>query len=193
MTDTEIEIRARYKQKRGGKIVFIYIAPKKAFKDAKVCACLCIGGPVKYRLKEGLSSSITQEWLFEHVVPRIRQRYSSDNKLCNVLGIALLYACMSDEDAIVIPDAIRIRVRNAYSALNLEVTQPVEKVPLHVYRIRDQLFIDPIEESNLVRTGPLPGADNAATDSANNKVRMSNNSDAIQTFAASSNALRDQE
>ena len=105
---------------------------------------------MKYRLKEGLSSSITQEWIFEHVVPRIRQQFSSDSKLCNVLGTVLLYGCMSDEDSIVIPDVIRTRVRNAYSALNLEVTQPVEKVPLHIYRIRDQLYIDLIEESNLV-------------------------------------------
>ena len=36
-----------------------YIGVKKAYEDAKVCAALCCGGPVKYALKDRLGKTIT--------------------------------------------------------------------------------------------------------------------------------------
>ncbi|KAL7545057.1 hypothetical protein ACHAWF_008422 [Thalassiosira exigua] len=134
--ETWIEIRGRWKQKRGGKIVFLYIRHKKAYEDAKVCASLCIGGPVKYALKAGVDGSFTQQWLFDSVVPHTRRRFANDAQLCNVLGLAVLYACLSDEDdKIFAPDNLRNCVRSAYERLDLEETQPVEKIPLHIHLI----------------------------------------------------------
>ncbi len=145
----EVEIRARWKRLRSGKIVFIYITYEKAYEDAKVAGTLCIGGPIMYKLKDGLDEKITQQWIFEKVIPNIRQRYR-DLRLCNVLGKALLYACMSDEEGVIVPDDIRNRVRREYELLDLDEAQPVEKVPLHIQRIEDKLQIDPISERDMV-------------------------------------------
>jgi hypothetical protein len=108
--------------------------------DAKVTAALCAGGPVKYALKDGID--IGSEWLFENVLPNIRNKFRNDTKLCCVLALPLLYACMKDD--IMIPEGIRIRVKDAYSNLGFDEDQPVKKIPLHVYRIEDRLMIDPI-------------------------------------------------
>uniref|UniRef100_A0A7S2KS93 Transcription activator GCR1-like domain-containing protein n=1 Tax=Skeletonema marinoi TaxID=267567 RepID=A0A7S2KS93_9STRA len=150
-SDYEIEIRARWKQSRSGKVIFFYIGLKKAFEDASVCATLCIGGPIKYELKEGTDASITPNWLYEHVIPNIKRRFHNDTKLCNVLGKALLYACMSDDPNITVPDILRNRVRSAYNSLGLEETQPVEKIPLHVHRLRDKLLISEVRAGSLVQ------------------------------------------
>lgn len=145
-----IEIRGRWRITRGGKIVFQYIGLKKSFEDAAVCASLCIGGPIKYELKEGLHTSISMDWIYENVIPHIRSKFDKDTRLCNVLGKAVLYACMSEDEKIIVPDEIRQRVRTAYEQLNLEETQPIEKIRLHIHRINDQLLISPILEGQLV-------------------------------------------
>lgn len=149
-SDYEIEIRARWKQTRGGKVVYIYIGKKKAFEDASVCATLCIGGPIKYELKEGMEV-ITPEWMKEHVIPNIARRYPRDSRLLDVLGKALLYACLSDEPNITVPDPLRQRVKNAYNALNLDEVQPIEKVALHIHRLRDKLLISEVRGASLVQ------------------------------------------
>ena len=147
----KIDIRGRWKQRRSGKIVFNYIGLKNEFEDAKVCGCLCIRGPVKYQLKQGIGSSITQQWLFNNVIPNIRHRDDRDKRLCNVLGIALLFACMSDDTKkIFVPPEIRVRVRRAYKRLNIEEAQPVEKIPLHIHRIKKKLIINPIGKNDHV-------------------------------------------
>ena len=120
-----------------------------------MAGCLCIGGPIKYELvrSEDVRSAVTSQWLFANVVPHIRARFPGDFRLCNVLGKALLFACLSDDERIFVPGELRERVRAAYNALGLEETQPVEKVPLHIYRVRDLLMIDPIGEGDLVSGG----------------------------------------
>jgi hypothetical protein len=135
----EVEIRGRWK-KNGGRVVFRYMDVAELYEDAKVAAALCVGGPVKYALKDGID--IGNEWLFENVLPNIRKKIRNDTRLCCVLALPLLYACMKDN--IVVPEGIRIRVKNAYSNLGFDDNQPVKKIPLHVYRIDDRLMIDPI-------------------------------------------------
>ena len=158
-SDMAVEIRGRWKRK-GNRIVFQYIGLKKSFEDAAVCAALCIGGPIKYELKQGLESLITPDWIFANVIPNIREKFS-DTTLCTVLGKAVLYACMSEEDRILVPDNLKQRVRTAYNQLNLEETQPVKKVPLHVHRLNDRLMISPILEGDEVAGvgghGGMPG------------------------------------
>ena len=72
-----------------------------------MCSALCCDAPVKYVLKEGLLPLITYVWLCEHVVPNIAIKFQSDKKLCRNLGLALLYACMSDSTDIAVPKNIR--------------------------------------------------------------------------------------
>ena len=83
---------------------------------------------------------MTDTWLFEHVVPHIRARYSRDDKLCQVLGLSLLYICLSSNEQVIIPEALSNRVKGAYAALGLDEDQPVEKVELHVYRMPNGTF-----------------------------------------------------
>ena len=99
----EVEIRGRWKNKKGGRVVFRYIDVKQLYHDAKVAAVLCAGGPVKYVLKDGITG-IDDEWLFKYVIPSIRQRYRNDTRLCRVLALPLLYACLND--SIMVPEGI---------------------------------------------------------------------------------------
>ena len=46
---------------------------------------LCIGGPCRYKLEEGVG----KEFVLHHVVPNIRKRF--DDETAVILGTALLY------------------------------------------------------------------------------------------------------
>jgi hypothetical protein len=48
------------------------------------------------------------------------------------------------KDDIMVPEGVRIRVKDAYSNLGFDEDQSVKKIPLHAYRIEDRLMIDPI-------------------------------------------------
>jgi hypothetical protein len=91
-----------------GKQVMVYIDVKRDYEDSKVCSALCCGAPMKYALKEGLIETINYAWLCEYVVPHISRKFRNDNdtKLCNIFGLALLYACMSDSPDIEVPEHI---------------------------------------------------------------------------------------
>jgi len=142
----DVEIRGRWK-KRGRRVVFRYIDPGQLYTDAKVASLLCMGGPIKYKLKAGVE--ISDDWLFQHVVPNIRQRYPNDLNLCKILALAILFAVL--DKTIDVPAEICTRITSAYTALDLQETNAVIKVPLHVYRIEDRLMIDEavsIQENN---------------------------------------------
>ena len=63
-----------------------------------------------------------------------------DHRLCRVLGIALLYICLSSNDDVLCPDALRERVKDAYVALSTEEEEPIVKIELHVYRMPKGTF-----------------------------------------------------
>ena len=98
---------------------------EQLYQDAKVAAILCVGGPVKYGFEEGVDG-ITDEWLFQNVVPNIRRRFPNDRNLCVVLAKALLYICLKhqsedDDDTVIpVPEHIREKIRAAYNMLGLE-------------------------------------------------------------------------
>ena len=154
----EVEIRGRWKGQKGGRVVFRYIKIQQAFEDARVAALLCRGGPIRYKVKDGIE--LTDAWLFEHVVPHIRRRYPVDDRLCRVLGYALLYICLSSNEKVVIPAALCNRVKAAYAELGLDEDQPVEKVALHVYRLPNGTFgINDVVPTETEAAGPQrPGA-----------------------------------
>lgn len=51
------------------------------------------------------------------------------------------------KDDIMIPQAIRDRIKTAYNQLGLEEEQPVKKIPLHVYYIEDHLMINEVVDT----------------------------------------------
>ena len=110
-TPDEIEIQGRKTQ--GQQIVFRYIDVKQLTIDAKIAGMLCVGGPIKYKYKNGVT--IMDEWLFDNVCPNIRGRYPSDTRLCKVLGMAMLW-CALDSKAgeQYMPQAMRDRITQAY-------------------------------------------------------------------------------
>jgi len=102
---------------------------------------MCVGGPCAYRLKEGVP--VTDDWLFEYVIPNIRKRFEHDTRLCRVLGNALLYSIFKDELADKLPVALVARVKTAYALLENNPVEgnPVKKVPLHIYNVGGELRI----------------------------------------------------
>jgi hypothetical protein len=119
-TPDEIEIRGRWKT-QGQRVVFRYIDIKQLTIDAKLAGVLCVGGPIKYKLKEGVT--LTDEWLFEHVVPNIRRRYPNDARLCPVLGTTLLFAAMDPQiGEEYVPQDMRDRIPSAYIPTHPEIS-----------------------------------------------------------------------
>ena len=136
----EIEIRGRWKGQKGGRVVFRYVNIQQEYEDAKVAALLCRGGAVRYKVKDAVANTVTDAWICENVVPNIHHRYPNDHRLCRVLGIALLYICLSSNEDVLCPDALRDRVKDAYAALGIEEEEPIAKIELHVYRMPNGTF-----------------------------------------------------
>ena len=91
----DVEIRGRWKGAKGGKIINRYIDVKQLYIDARVAAVLCLGGPCKYSYKHEFDA-ITDDWLFEHVVPFTRAKFGTS--FASVLGKVLLYICLKEQD-----------------------------------------------------------------------------------------------
>ena len=73
-------------------------------------------------------------------MPNARRGHPSNDRLCRVLALLLLYICLrSNEDAI-IPDVLCNRVKAAYATFVLGEDEPAEMVQLHVYRIPNGTF-----------------------------------------------------
>ena len=83
--------------KKGSRIVNqVYIDPEDEYADALVGAKLCLGGAIKYKLRAGMESHITTDWLEEKVIPNIAKRYSRDRGLIRNLGLAMLFIMLDE-------------------------------------------------------------------------------------------------
>ena len=131
-SSNEVEIRGRWKGQKGGRVVFRYINVQQLYEDVRVESLLCRGEPVRYTIKEGVQ--ITDDWLFEHVVPNIRRRFPNDARLFRVMALSLLYICLQHNEEIYVPAPLRNRVKDTYTALGLAVEEPIQKMTLHDYR-----------------------------------------------------------
>ena len=144
-----VDHRGRWVAKKGSRIVnAVYIDPEDTYADAVVASKLALGGPIKYKVKAEVSSVITLPFLSEHVVPRIAQRFPQDPKLIQAFGVAMLWLALDGEAAedLDVPTNIKERITAAYEAINVEnkPEQPIERVPLHVYRSEDETTIDEV-------------------------------------------------
>lgn len=98
---------------------------QQLFEDAKLAGILCLGGPVMYAAKEGITG-ITNQWLFEHVVPNIRRRFWNNNRLCRILCLLLIYICLAHNEEVFVPGELR---NAAYAELGLDEGRPIKKPP----------------------------------------------------------------
>ena len=144
---TEVEIRGRWKGGRNGRVVNLYINVKQLPTDGKVAAILCVGQPVKYKLKP--DTGVTRDWLLTNVVPGIEEHFSDDpaNRIAAVLALPLLFACLDPIANRILSPAVVGRVRANWNThcVQHELPQdwnPVEKVVLQVHRYENQLVID---------------------------------------------------
>lgn len=147
-TQYEVEIRGRWKAKRNGSVVHRYINPEQLPIDAKVAGVLCMGGAIMYKVK--LDSNVTNEFILTHVVPSIANLYSTDpsNQVALVLGPALLWVCHQPGLEHMVSTTVWHRIRNAYNQIRGEHPEeynPVEKVPLSIYRLDNEIMIEPME------------------------------------------------
>jgi hypothetical protein len=117
------------------------------YPDAKVAAVLCLGGPVKYKLREG--SNINSRFILQHVVPKIATKLG--NNVAIVFGRALLwgaFAKVGEEASSIMPNWLSERIRTKYSILvdnDLAANiSPVEKVAFIVTGNEGQVFMDEI-------------------------------------------------
>ena len=148
--------------KKGSRIVNqVYIDPEDMYADAFVASKLALGGPIKYKLLPQLEAYVTTEWLSEHVVPNIAQRFSEDAAMIRTLGLAMLWLCLDDEasEDINLEEDMRARVVTAYAELVVDDKPPlpVMKVPVHVYRMEDETCIDEIMQQREPQQGGTVG------------------------------------
>lgn len=164
-TDVEVEIRGRWKGQRNGRTVNRYISPEQLPTDAKVASILCVGGPVRYKTKA--DSRVTSLFMQEVVVPGIFNRYSDDsNQIASVLAPALLWAAHNEDLSHLMSPQVRRRIVDGYALIRGQHPpdyNPVEKVPLHVFRVENQVQIEELvvtEDGN--RHHQLPAGVGAA-------------------------------
>ena len=140
-TMDDIEIRGRWKAASGGnrRVVGRYIDPEQEYIDTKVCASLCVDGPIWYRLKE--DTNLSKAWIRENVVPGIAGAFPPDNNIADVLGTVLLWANFDPQQRQKLPQYIKDRIDIAYAAVRRldEDVNPVDRVPLEVYRVAEEV------------------------------------------------------
>ena len=147
----QVDHRGRWVSKKGSRIVNqVYIDPEDEYADAFVGARLCLGSAIKYKLRANVESRITTDWLAEKVIPNIARRYSRDRGIIRNLGLAMLFVMLDEEASASLFSLSELpmveAVKKAYDDIELEnkPEQPVERVPIHVYRIGEETFIDEV-------------------------------------------------
>ena len=141
----DIEIRGRWKGGKNGRTVNKYINVEQLPTDGKVAACLCIGGPVKYKPKSG--SGLTCEFLKTKACPGIFQHFAGDenNKIGCVLAMPLIWAAHTPGLEHLMSDEVRLRIKNACDQIRGDHAadwNPICKVPLVVTTVENRLVID---------------------------------------------------
>jgi len=144
-TDAEVEIRGRWKGKKNGRTVNQYISVEQLTTDAKLAAILSVGGAIRYKLKE--DSHVSHQFLMTVVAPKINEHFGGvdpSNRIADVLALPLLWACHEPSLSHLMSTLVRDRVLEGYSMIHgghPADYNPVVKVPLHVSRVENQVFI----------------------------------------------------
>ena len=71
------------------------------YNDAKVASKLCVGGAIKYELRE--DCGVTKQWVGEHVAPLISEFMTKEIGM--TLGVPLLWAAYDDEMHAILPES----------------------------------------------------------------------------------------
>jgi len=121
----DVDLRGRWKGNK--KIVDLYIDNVLPYPDGKVAGSLCVGGPIKYELKEG--SRITENFLLTNVAPHIASFFPKSMAI--TFAKALLWGIFDDSFSEHLPNAIVGNVRSSVRQLMDEGQRnPVKKIPI---------------------------------------------------------------
>jgi hypothetical protein len=147
----QVDHRGRWVTKKGSRIVNqVYIDPEDVYADAFCASILAIGGPIKYKLKVGVMDVCNARWIADNVVPNISKRFPEDTRLINNLGLALLWLAFDEQavDDLDMPEAMKTRIVEAYNdhPSQNKPSQPVDRVPLHVYLHGEETIIEEVGE-----------------------------------------------
>jgi hypothetical protein len=115
--------------------------------DAKVAGVLAVGGPIKYVVKE--DSHVSDQFLMTIVAPKLTEHFEADpsNTIADVLAVPLLWAYHDPSVSHMIAPQVLNRVRAGYNTIcggHPEDYNPVKKVPLHIFRVENQIQIEEI-------------------------------------------------
>jgi hypothetical protein len=96
-------------------VVNFYINVKQLPTDGKVASVLCVGQPVKYKLKP--NAGFTRQWLLTNIVPGISEQYEDDaaNRIADILALPLLFAVMEPGCQDMVTPAVFGQVRAAWT------------------------------------------------------------------------------
>jgi hypothetical protein len=150
-TMDEVDRRGRWKR-NSGRIVDRYIDVEQKHIDCKVAGSLCVGGPIKYKLRE--DSGLTLAWVAENITPGIFSFFGvgSNNKITEVLCLALLWSVFDNCYSNKLPDWLIVKVKSSYQLVKVldDNINPVEKKALCISQLNGRLRIDEymIEENN---------------------------------------------
>jgi len=146
----EKDLRGRWKST--ARVSDVYDDIELPYPDTKVAARLCVGGPVKYQLRE--NSGITDNWMLETVIPNGRTMV--DDAAAVIIGKALLWYSFVPEGHAGVPAALRARIRDAYALINNDFeagTNPVRKIPVVVTGHDGEVYIDEIPDGGFENNG----------------------------------------
>jgi hypothetical protein len=92
-------------------------------------------------------ANVSDQFLHDIVVPKIKEHYSGDpsNGIARILALPLLWACHEASLSHMMSPAVKARVQQGYNTVrggNPADYNPVVKVPLHVSRVENQVFIE---------------------------------------------------
>ena len=142
-TKDEKDLRGRWKS--ASRVSDTYDDIELPYPDAKVAALLCIGGPVKYQLRD--DAGIDDDWILSTVMPHGCTKI--DNNAAVVLGRAVLWYAFTAEGIADMPPMLYQRICNAYALLNNDLeatTNPVKKIPLVVSGNDGEVYMDEIPD-----------------------------------------------
>jgi len=103
-----------------------YVSTALPYQDAKVASKLCIGGPIRYALRDG--SNITDAWMLHNVLPHIAQRFPALFAL--TLALPIIWACYDEQLTIPVPDFLRNRAHQAYKQIQDPNNLPAQQNPI---------------------------------------------------------------
>ena len=164
-TTADIEVRGRWKGTNGTRVVGrSYVSPVQLPTDARLASMLCVGGPVKYKLKP--DSHVSEQFLQECVAPAMTGFFREEsNHIAEILALPVLYAAHVPALAHMFKPAVRARIVNGYAAIRQQHPadyNPVQKVPLHVFQVENTVHIEEMEPTG-----------DAAANAGNNPIRLS--------------------